>query len=72
MKGEKERGCACTTGVRGKLAAWLLVSGPGAMLHACNLVIECFCHLAFAWVNERTQTSREDSQLVRGCMLEAT
>jgi hypothetical protein len=53
---------------RGKLAAWLLVSGPGTMPHACNLAIECFYHLAFAWVNERTQTSREDLQLVGGCM----
>jgi hypothetical protein len=26
----------------GKLAAWLLVSGLGAMPHACSLAIECF------------------------------
>jgi hypothetical protein len=68
MSGERGGECACTTGVWEKLAAWLLVSNPGDMPHACILAVECFCHLAFAWVNERTQTSRVEIQLVGGCM----
>jgi hypothetical protein len=72
MSGERGGKCACTAGLWEKLAVWLLVSSPGVMPHACILTVECFCHLAFAWVNERTQTSRVEIQLVGGCMADVS
>jgi hypothetical protein len=71
---ERERGgeCACTTGVRGELATWLLVSSSGVMPHACILAIKCLCHLVHAWLEECPKLLGRDTNLSEYTLSEVT
>jgi hypothetical protein len=73
VKREKEgEGLCMHDRCRGKLAAWLLVSGPVTMPPACSLAFKCFCHLVHAWLKGCPKLLGRDTNLAEVTWLEGT
>jgi hypothetical protein len=56
----------------GKLAAWLLVSGPGTMPPVWRSAFKCLCHLVHAWLEGCPKLLERDTNLADVTWLEGT
>jgi hypothetical protein len=57
---------------RGKLTAWLLMSGPGTMHPACSSAFKCCCHLVHAWLEGCPKLLGRDTNFTEVTWLEGT